>query len=142
MAGESLLNDGSALVLFTLFKSIVLSGITPTGGEVAMAIIRLSIGGPLIGIAVGAAASYVLGFILNDPLSEITVTVVVGFGCYVLAESTGAHASGVLSMVFAGLYMSFYGRGRVSARVRSELNSFWNLVSVDSAMIAAFSFEE
>ena len=30
-----------------------------------------------------------LGFILNDPLSEITTTLVVGYGCYVLAESTG-----------------------------------------------------
>jgi len=41
----------------------------------------------------------VVGLILNDPLSEITVTVVCGYGSYILAESTGVHASGVLSMV-------------------------------------------
>ena len=70
-----------------------------------------------------------LGYILNDPLAEITTTLIVGYGCFVLAESTGAHVSGVLAMVCAGLYMSFYGRGRISARVRHDLNSFWAIVS-------------
>ena len=41
----------------------------------------------------------ILGHILNDPLSEITLTLVVGYGCYVLSESTGANTSGVLAMV-------------------------------------------
>ena len=135
---------------------------------------RLSVGGPFIGLCIGALASYVLGFILNDPLSEITTTLIVGYGSFIMAESTGFHASGVLAMVVAGLYMSFYGRcwreggreggregrrrqwyigsilsiyltyfpfidlfpfsnhqtgrGRVSARVRAELNSFWAIV--------------
>lgn len=40
-----------------------------------------------------------LGFIINDPLAEITTTLVVGYGSFVLAESTGLYTSGVLAMV-------------------------------------------
>lgn len=126
--GESLLNDGSALVLFTLARGMLLSHVVPTPLEVFVSVLRLSVGGPIIGLCIGATASWVLGFILNDPLSEITITLVVGYGSFIVAESTGLHASGVLAMVVAGLYMSFYGRGRVSARVRAELNSFWALL--------------
>jgi len=110
--GESLLNDGSALVLFTLARGMVLSGEVPTALEGFVSLVRLSLGGPIVGLCVGALASYILGFILNDPLSEITTTVVVGYGSFILAESTGLHASGVLAMVVAGLYMSFYGAAR------------------------------
>ena len=75
--GESLLNDGSALVLFTLARSIVLSGIIPTPTEALVSIVRLSIGGPVIGLIIGMTASWILGYILNDPLAEITTTLVV-----------------------------------------------------------------
>jgi len=89
---------------------MVLSGTVPTALEAFASLMRLSVGGPIIGLCVGALASYVLGFILNDPLSEITTTLIVGYGSFIIAESTGLHASGVLAMVVAGLYMSFYGR--------------------------------
>lgn len=102
-----------------------------------------------------------LGFILNDPASEITATVLCGYGAYLMAEVLGA--SGVLSMVSslvgesmhathsnyvptptvpsinrpplpsitpqvaAGLYLSFHGLGRISARVTGSLKSFWSM---------------
>ena len=91
---------------------MVLSGTVPTALEAFTSLMRLSVGGPLIGLFIGAFASYVLGFILNDPLSEITTTLIVGYGSFIVAESTGLHASGVLAMVVAGLYMSFYGKYR------------------------------
>lgn len=57
--GESLLNDGSALVLFTLARRMVLSSTIPTGLEAVQAVARLSLIGPIIGLALGALASYV-----------------------------------------------------------------------------------
>lgn len=80
----------------------------------------------------------VLGFILNDPSSEITVTIITGYGAYLLAECTGIHASGVLSMVCAGLYLSFYGLGRISARVTSSLHSFWQMADYITNTIIFF----
>lgn len=57
--GESLLNDGSALVLFTLARGMVLSGTIPSGLEAVQTIARLSLIGPVIGLVLGALASYV-----------------------------------------------------------------------------------
>ena len=53
------MNDGSALVLFTLSRSIVSSHHVPDPLNTFAYIIRLSIGGPVLGIVVGAIASYV-----------------------------------------------------------------------------------
>ena len=53
------MNDGSALVLFSLSRSIVLSHHVPSTVDTFAYIIRLSVGGPILGITVGAIASYV-----------------------------------------------------------------------------------
>lgn len=58
-AGESLLNDGSALVLFTLARGMVVSQHVPTPLEAVQAVARLALIGPVVGLAVGALASYV-----------------------------------------------------------------------------------
>ena len=70
--GESLLNDGVAIVLYSIFNRLVLHEESFTAGETVQAAVVLCLGGPAIGIVVGIVASHVLGVILNDPASEIT----------------------------------------------------------------------
>ena len=65
-AGESLLNDGSALVLFTLARGMVVSQHVPTPLEAVQAVARLALIGPVIGLAVGALASYVCVYVCMD----------------------------------------------------------------------------
>jgi NhaP-type Na+/H+ or K+/H+ antiporter len=174
--GESLLNDGFAIVLYSIFNRLVLHEESFSPGETVEAAVVLCVGGPVIGIVVGVVASYVLGVILNDPASEITgtffllflppslvrlfclaignhtfvlnkntptpptqkktVTILCGYGSYLLADL--AEASGVLSMVTAGLYLSFHGLGRISARVTDSLASFWTMASFISETIIFF----
>ena len=64
------------------------------------------------------------------------MTILCGYGSYLLADL--AEASGVLSMVAAGLYLSFHGLGRISARVTDSLSSFWAMASFISETIIFF----
>ncbi|EWM21970.1 salt overly sensitive 1 [Nannochloropsis gaditana] len=134
--GESLLNDGFAIVLYTIFSRLVVHEETLSVLETVESAVILCLGGPAIGLVVGALTSYILGVLLNDPASEITMTILCGYGAYLLAEL--AEASGVLSMVVAGLYLSFHGLGRISARVTGSLKSFWAMAAFISETIIFF----
>lgn len=126
--GEGLMNDGSAIVLFNVFKSAITSKEQLTAGSVAGTAIRLSCGGPVVGIAIGAVTSMFLAqFTYNDLQSEVTLTVVCCYSCFLVAEGTDLHVSGVLAVVFAGLYLSFYGRGNISVKVEHSLHAFWHM---------------
>jgi NhaP-type Na+/H+ or K+/H+ antiporter len=126
--GEGLMNDGSAIVLFNVFRVAITSenGLTP-GGVIGTAF-RLSLGGPIVGIAIGAATSACLAyFTYNDLQSEVTLTIVGCYGCFLVAEGTPLAVSGVLAVVFCGLYLSFYGRGNISVKVEHSLHAFWHM---------------
>ncbi|CAM9338058.1 unnamed protein product [Discosporangium mesarthrocarpum] len=125
--GESLLNDGTSIVLFSVFFNEA-AGEAQTGpGTVLQQFFRLGLGGTAVGLGVGAIGAFVVGYILEDHLSEITCTVVVCFSAFLIAEATVLKVSGVLAIVFGGLYMSFYGRPRISPSVQEPLHSFWSL---------------
>eukprot|EP00752_Nemacystus_decipiens_P004872 g4435.t1 len=125
--GESLLNDGTSIVVFSVFFNAA-SGIGSTSaGFVFQQFVRLGLGGPVVGFLTGMVGSFAIGYILEDHLSEITLTVVVCFSSFLLAEATPIKVSGILSVVIAGLYMSLYGRPRISPSVQEPLREFWSL---------------
>lgn len=99
LEGESLFNDGTAIVMFSLTLAIAQSGQFDLAGNIA-SFLTVAGGGILVGIVLGMLISQVIGRI-DDPLVETTLTVVLAFGSYLLAESL--HASGVLAVVAAGL---------------------------------------
>ncbi len=120
--GESLFNDGTAIVAFELFLESVL-GTDRSPAEFIAYGARLSLGGPALGILAGIIGCYVLSCIFNDPVAEITVTVLLAYGAFVIC--TVAKLSGVLAVVFLGLWLSLYGRGKISPTVYSSLDNFW-----------------
>ncbi|CAM9416845.1 unnamed protein product [Chrysoparadoxa australica] len=125
--GESLFNDGSAIVVFELFLAETL-GFHRTPSEMTGFAARLAFGGPALGIFAGIVGSYVLGMIYNDALAEITVTVVLAWGVFVLAGYTRLMVSAVLGIVTLGLILGQYGKPRVSPCAREKLTSFWNVL--------------
>lgn len=134
--GESLFNDGVAIVLFNLALGFAAAGINPVdGGLSALAtavgeFLRVSLGGLGIGLVLGYVVSYIILKNVDDHLIETTTTVALAFGAYVIAELF--HVSGILSVVAAGLMVGNVGSQNTSPTTALTLNNFWEF----SAFIA------
>ncbi len=121
LEGESLFNDGTAIVMFSITLAIALSGQFDLPGSIA-SFLTIAGGGLVIGIIMGIFTSQVIGRI-DDPLVETTLTVVLAFGSYLLAESF--HVSGVLAVVAAGLVNGNVGPRGMSPTTRIVVFNFW-----------------
>ncbi len=97
--GESLLNDGTSLVLFTLALGFA-AGRVVSGSGVALDFVRIAGAGLAAGVLVGLAVSKVIQRV-DDPMIEITLTTIAAYGSFVAGETV--HGSGVLATVSAGL---------------------------------------
>jgi CPA1 family monovalent cation:H+ antiporter len=121
LEGESLFNDGTAIVMFSLAVTIALSGRFNWLDDVA-GFLTVAGGGTLVGIVLGVLASELISRI-DDALVETTLTLVLAFGAYVLAESL--HVSGVLAVVAAGLVNGNAGPHGMSPTTRIVVFNFW-----------------
>jgi len=123
LEGESIFNDGTAVVLFKLVLALVLTGakfsLAATLGSFCMVVF----GGALLGGLVGYAASRITSA-FDDHLLEITLTMVTAYGSYLLAERL--QVSPIIAVVAAGIVIGNYGsRTGMSVTTRLAVNSFW-----------------
>lgn len=125
MEGESLLNDGTALVLYNITLAIALTGKFNLVDGIAE-FFRVSAGGIVLGSVLGWVTSRLIARI-DDYLIEITLTTVVAYGAYLLGEWLGF--SGVLAVVAAGLITGSLGPQGMSPTTRIVLNNFWEYVT-------------
>jgi CPA1 family monovalent cation:H+ antiporter len=124
--GESLFNDGTALVVFRIILGIVLAGTFSVSniGDGIVDFIVIAVGGSVVGLTMGALFSWAVGKIWNNPLVEITLTVVLALSSFIIADHL-LHVSGVIATVIAGLTMGSYGRSKISPQVLGHMESFW-----------------
>jgi CPA1 family monovalent cation:H+ antiporter len=108
LAGESLVNDATALTLFRVAVAAAAGGAAAgrsVGAEVARGagiFLLAGLGGVLVGLAVGWVVHRVR-LVLDDSPIESALGLVVPFAVYLVAEEV--HASGLLAVVVAGLYL-------------------------------------
>lgn len=122
---ESLLNDGTGVVLFTIALSAVTTGVPLAGALVDF--LRLVLGGLGLGLVVGLGLSLVTSRI-DDVQVEITLTAIAAYGGYLLADVV--HVSGILTVVVAGLVIGNYARPHgMSERTRQAVDVFWDYVA-------------
>jgi len=105
--GESLFNDATGVVLFTILLEAVVHGGGLSLGAAAVEFVKVTAGGLLLGAALGFVAFTVLRK-LDDHLLENAICLVLAFGAFWLAEFL--HFSGVIATVMAGLLIGNYGR--------------------------------
>lgn len=120
--GESLLNDGTALVVFSLLFSSV-KGEEVTIMEVIKNGCQLSLGGPAFGWIIAKITVFWLNWTFNDSLTEISVTFSLAYLTFYIAENI-LHVSSVLAVVTYGAMLSAH-RTAISPEVESILHSFW-----------------
>lgn len=126
LEGESLLNDGTAIVFFTVSLALV-TGTVVTPGGLAVDFIKIAGIGALIGTGVGLAVSQVIKQV-DDPMIEITLTTIAAYSSFLAAEHF--HYSGVIATVSAGMLCGNYGaRVGMSPSTRIAVESFWEYVA-------------
>ncbi len=124
--GESLLNDGTAAVLYGILLAGAGHGEFHVLGAVREFFVVV-LGGATVGILLGYVFSKITQRI-DEPSVEITLTTVLAYSSYLAAESL--HVSGVIATVAAGVTLGNFGvRVGMSARTRVALWSFWEYAS-------------
>jgi len=121
LEGESLFNDGTAIVLFNLVVGIAVAERFSLINT-ATNFLTVAGGGTLIGIGLGMLVSQIISRI-DDSLVETTLTTVLAFGAYVLAEVLDV--SGVLAVVAAGIVNGNVGPRGMSPTTRVVVFNFW-----------------
>ena len=140
--GESLFNDGVAIVIFTIAVSIA----TGTKGDVGVADIAIFFAVEAFGgIALGALTGY-LAFLalrsIDDYVVEVLITLALVMATYGIA--TRLHVSGPLAVVVAGLLIGNPGaRLGMSEKTREHLFNFWEMMDeiLNSVLFVLIGFE-
>src|SRR4051794_430319 len=123
--GESLVNDGTALVLFKFAVAAVVTGsfsmVTAVGDFVWTVL-----GGIAVGLLVGRLIRYVRYRVNNPPL-EVTIAFLTGYVVFLPASAIGV--SGVLAVVTAGVYMGWHTPELTTVDTRLQGAGFWAIFS-------------
>ncbi|EGD83588.1 hypothetical protein PTSG_04196 [Salpingoeca rosetta] len=125
--GESLLNDGTAIVIFVVFLDIS-RGVELGPGDVAVTFFRLALGGIGLGILWGAVTIWLIGLVHKDTLVETTLTVASTYLLFHVAEEL-CEVSGVLAIVALGASFVWYGKTKISPSVAHSLHEFWSILA-------------
>jgi Na+/H+ antiporter len=122
--GESLINDGTALVLYRVAVAAVLSG-TFTLWEAGLRFVLTAAGGIAVGLAVGMIVAEVRRRLDNPPI-EITISLMTGYFAYLPAEAIGV--SGVLAAVTVGIYVGRLAPELTTVQQRLQGIAAWEIL--------------
>jgi CPA1 family monovalent cation:H+ antiporter len=124
LEGESLFNDGTGVAVFAAVLATIAAG-HPSFGDAAVRLVAITVGGALIGVAVGFLGVALMRMAEDAPL-EILATLVIAYGSYLAADLI--QASGIVAVVAAGVVIARYGSsaGKLHG---AQLLGYWNLLA-------------
>ncbi|KAK3101953.1 hypothetical protein FSP39_007588 [Pinctada imbricata] len=125
--GESLLNDGAAIVFFNVFLKLAVSEQGMSGGDIVVTFIQVALGGPLWGFFMGKLTLFWLSRVFNDAMVEITITLASTYLTYYIGEEF-LKVSGVLATVVLGVTINAE-KTMISPEVEKFLHRFWETLA-------------
>ncbi|MCE9508384.1 MAG: sodium:proton antiporter [Alphaproteobacteria bacterium] len=126
IAGESLFNDGVAIVIFLTLLGLIMAGAEPKISSTLLLLLQQAGGGLLAGAALGWLACQMLRR-TDAHHVQLLITLAVVSGGYLFAEKL--HVSAPLAMVVAGIMIGNQGRtNAISDKAREQLGFFWELI--------------
>ena len=148
IGGESLFNDGVAVVVFSVLVTIAFGSSTGHGhgmdvdaNTVITLFFKEAFGGALLGIVAGYVTFLFLRSI-DDYIIEVIATLALVTGAYSIALSL--HISGPIAMVVAGVFIGNTGRQfAMSEKTRVHLTDFWHIIDeiLNAALFVLIGFE-
>ena len=122
--GESMINDGTALVLYRIAVGVA-AGSAFSFGDAALEFAGVAAGGIVAGLVVGVLSDLVIRRQSDSDLA-IMISVLTAYGAYIGAEEL--HVSGILAAVVAGLYAGYRSPHSLDADIRLSAVAFWNVL--------------
>ena len=141
IAGESLFNDGVAVVIFMVILGIATGDHEPTVGSIALLFLVEAVGGALFGLAAGYAAYRLLKTVDNYQV-EVLITLALVFAGYAAAEAL--HISAPIAAVASGLLIGNHGRTlAMSEKTIEHVDMFWELLDeiLNGVLFVLLGFE-
>ena len=128
IAGESLFNDGMAVVVFIIMLALARGEeVNTTFSGISMLLIKEALGGIVLGLLLGFVGSQMI-YRVDGYNVHVLITLAIVMGGHLAAQAM--HMSGPLAMVAAGLVVGNYGKnlGGVSDQERDYIDKFWELI--------------
>ncbi|WP_337969798.1 cation:proton antiporter [Virgibacillus salexigens] len=126
--GESMLNDGTSIVVFSVLLSMYTKGTSFDFGGFINEFLLVSLGGVAIGVSFGWLMSKAIHYTYHRQY-QVMLSIIVAYGSFYLGELLGV--SGVLSTVTAGMMLSYeFGRNIKEVHLKDQLDGFWEIIEL------------
>ena len=125
--GESLFNDATAIVIFTILISMIVGPTTPSiiGGILGFG--KVFFGGIIVGWICALVICLVISKLRQLELAPITLTIALAYLSFIIAEHY-LHVSGVMAVVAAALTTGSYGRTKFSVENWVDMSHTWHQI--------------
>ena len=125
--GESMVNDGTSIVLFTIFLAMYETGNGFSAGTFFSDFLFVSLGGIAGGLLLGWLLSKIIHF-THHRQYQVMLSIITAYGGFYAAEAIGV--SGVLATVVTGIMLSYeIGRTAEAHDIQNSLDGFWDIIT-------------
>ncbi len=128
--GESLLNDGTGLILFNFIKGVVIAGSVVLNKDTFFSATNQLFISLVEGIAVGSVLGWIFAHAISKSRSngvQITLSLILAHATFLFAEGI-LHVSGILATMMAGLIMGNFGRRKLTAKTKEIFMEIWEFM--------------